>query len=190
MNNSASDYSLQAAINKVEARQTAAAEAIVREQKAIATTDAVRADLAEALAIAEAVAEQVQANIKHKLEGLVTQALAAVFDDPYELRVTLVLKSGRTEAHLAFFKDGEEIDPLNAAGGGVVDVAAFALRLAALTLQGNRVRRALILDEPFRFVSRNYLPAVRDLLHQLTNSLGVQIIMVTHLPELVEQADE
>ncbi len=41
-----------------------------------------------------------------------------------------------------------------------------------------------MLDEPFRFVSRNYLPNLVTLVEKLSEEMGVQIIMVTHTPEL------
>lgn len=85
---------------------------------------------------------------------------------------------------MVFIRDGQEIDPMSASGGGVIDVAAFALRLACLLLATPRPRRLLVLDEPFRFVSAKYRPKIRALLLQLSEELGVQIILVTHITEL------
>ena len=82
-----------------------------------------------------------------------------------------------------FTKGGVEVDPMTASGGGVVDVAAFALRLSALALQRPPLRRTLILDEPFKFLSEEYRSRVVDLLDLLSSEMGVQFIMVTHLKE-------
>jgi DNA repair exonuclease SbcCD ATPase subunit len=36
------------------------------------------------------------------------------------------------------------------------------------------------LDEPFRFVSDEYQPAVADLMEEMADKLGIQFIIVTH----------
>lgn len=136
--------------------------------------------------IAQGVAEAVQQQAHRRIAAVVTRCLKAVFgEDAYEFRIDFSQKRGKTEAKLLFVRDGVEIDPTTAAGGGCVDVAAFALRLACLVLSLPRRRRLLVLDEPFRFVSREYRPAVRELLLKLAEELGVQIIMVTHMPDLM-----
>jgi len=75
---------------------------------------------------------------------------------------------------------------MTAAGGGVVDVAAFALRLSCLMLSKPPLRRILILDEPFKYVSerRGYRERVRQLLESLAEEMGIQILMVTHIEAL------
>jgi ABC-type sulfate/molybdate transport systems ATPase subunit len=40
------------------------------------------------------------------------------------------------------------------------------------------------LDEPFRFISANYRPAVKKMLEELSEKMQVQILMVTHASEL------
>ena len=79
-----------------------------------------------------------------------------------------------------------ELDPLQSCGGGILDVAAFGLRLACLMLQRPQPARVLILDEPFRFVSSHYRSNVRALLSELSQEMGVQIIMVTHIEEFMD----
>jgi ABC-type Fe3+/spermidine/putrescine transport system ATPase subunit len=75
------------------------------------------------------------------------------------------------------------MDPLDATGGGVCDVAAFALRVACLMLSQPPKRRLLVADEPFRFVSEEYRPAVRQMIETLADELGIQFILVTHATE-------
>lgn len=131
--------------------------------------------------IVQQVAQEVQNVVHRRISGIVTRCLAAVFDDQaYEFRIDVDIKRGRTEARMLFVRDGVEVDPLTASGGGVVDVASFALRLAALCLSRPPRRKLLVLDEPFRFVSAGYRDKVRDLLLVLSEELEVQIIMVTH----------
>ena len=116
-------------------------------------------------------------------------AMAAVFDDPYEMGVEFVNRRNKTECDLTFIKNGDHIDPLNASGGGVVDVASFALRVALWTLQ-NDSRNTLILDEPFKHLNPLALPKASEMLKKVSEKLDLQIIMVTHSEDLAEAADK
>jgi DNA repair exonuclease SbcCD ATPase subunit len=73
---------------------------------------------------------------------------------------------------------------LNSTGGGVVDVASFALRVACLILHRPRLSKVMVLDEPFKFVSAQYRDRVRTMLERLSQDLDMQIIMVSHIDEL------
>lgn len=73
---------------------------------------------------------------------------------------------------------------MTAAGGGVVDVAAFALRVSCLMLHRPRLSKVVVLDEPFRFVSAEYQENVGRMLEELASDLDLQVIMVTHNEEL------
>ena len=138
----------------------------------------------EAQKIVQALAESIQQEAHGRIAGVVSRCLAAVFEDPYEFRIVFEQTRGRTEARLVFVRDGVEVNPIDSSGGGVVDVAAFALRLSCLMLSRPARRRVVVMDEPFRFVSKAYRPAVALLLEQLSKELSVQFIVVTHFPEL------
>ena len=138
----------------------------------------------EARSVVTNIAQQVQENAHQQIAAVVTSALEAVFDDPYEFVIRFERKRNRTEAVLEFTRDDNPVNPLEAAGGGVVDVAAFALRVACMTLSKPRIRSLLVLDEPFRFVSRNYRERLRDLIQTLSERLEIQFVIVTHIDEL------
>ena len=101
-----------------------------------------------------------------------------------------IIKRNKTECELYFVKDGELIDPLTASGGGAVDVASFALRVALWCLAPQRTRNTLILDEPFRFLSRDLMYKAGDMLKRLSEKLGLQIIMVSHAEDLIDGANK
>ena len=139
----------------------------------------------QAQRIVQAVAEGVQQQAHRRIAAVVTRCLKAVFgDDAYEFRIDFSQKRGKTEAEFKLVRDGLAVDPADAAGGGVVDVAAFALRLACLLLSVPRRRKLLVLDEPFKHLSKSYRPAVRQLLKAMAEEMGVQMIVVTHDPML------
>ncbi len=135
------------------------------------------------------VALKTQQQLQFHISDIATMALEAVFDDPYQLIVEFIQRRNKTECDLYFSRDGEKIDPLSATGGGAVDVASFALRVASWSMSIPRTRNTLILDEPFRYLSSNLLPKASEMLKEVSDKLGLQIIMVTHADELIESAD-
>lgn len=153
----------------------------VREEKAaLREAEDDLAALREALAIAQGVAADVQEQAHKRIADVVTRSLAAIFDEPYTFKIHFEQKRGRTEARLEFVRDGVGIDPMGAAGGGPVDVAAFALRLSCLLLAQPPRRRLLVLDEPWKFLSAEYRPRMRALVEKMADDLGCQFVIVTH----------
>lgn len=144
----------------------------------------------KAQAIIQKVAQDTQSQLEYHISDIVTMALDTIFDEPYEFKVKFVLKRNKTECELLFIRGEEEVDPLSASGGGVIDVASFALRIALWTLQAPKSRNTIILDEPFKFLSKDLLPRACDLLQELHKKLNLQFIIVTHLDELAECADK
>jgi DNA repair exonuclease SbcCD ATPase subunit len=71
----------------------------------------------------------------------------------------------------------------------VVDLAAFALRVALWRISSPALRPTIVLDEPFKHLSEDLQPKASALLKEVSSRLGVQFIMVTHSEELVESAD-
>lgn len=136
--------------------------------------------LTEAVKITQAVAEKVQHQAHSRIAAVVSRCLA-IFDEPYEFKIIFEQKRNRTEARLVFIKAGIEIDdPTDECGGGVVDVAAFALRLACLILAKPRRRRFLCLDEPFRNIhGERYQERMGELLETLSREMKVQFLIVT-----------
>ena len=143
--------------------------------------------LTEVKNIIQTVAKDTQTNLEEHISNVCSIALESIFDDPYEFKLMYEIKRNRTEAKLTLIKDGEEIEPMYGAGGGVVDVVAFALRIALLLLSNNS--KVIVLDEPFRFLSKDLQPKAGIMLSQLSENLGIQFIMVTHNEAFVEQAD-
>lgn len=155
------------------------------ERASLASAQERETALREAQAIAQTVAAACQTTAHRKIADIVTKCLA-LFEEPYTFHIKFERKRGKTEARLVFERDGNELeDPTEEAGLGCVDVAAFALRVAALVLSQPPRRRLLVLDEPFRFVSEGYRPRVRVLLESLSKDLGIQFILVTHDRALV-----
>jgi DNA repair exonuclease SbcCD ATPase subunit len=143
----------------------------------------------QAQTVVQQVARMTQEELQFHFSELVSLALATVFDDPYKFRLEFVLRRDRSEADLFLERGEEKVHPMSAAGGGVVDVAAFALRVAMWCMQQPRSRATLILDEPFRFLSRDLQDRAALMIKEISQRLNLQIIMVTHNNELIDSAD-
>jgi DNA repair exonuclease SbcCD ATPase subunit len=168
----------------------------LRERRRFARHDLAKADAAyrtalkernasrKAQALLQAVAKTVQEKAHKQITTVVTRCLAAVFDNPYTFEIRFEKKRGKTDARPVFVRDGHEYDPTDGVGGGVLDVAAFGLRVAEVLMQRPPARRLLILDEPFKFPSarRGYRERVRDLMLTLAEELDFQFVVVTHDP--------
>lgn len=130
-----------------------------------------------------------QQQLQYHISDITSLALEAVFDDPYELVAEFVQRRNKTECDLYFLRNDVRVDPLSASGGGAIDVASFALRIASWSMQRPRSRNVLILDEPFHWVSNDLKPKASELLKQVSEKLNLQLIMITHSELLTQSAD-
>jgi DNA repair exonuclease SbcCD ATPase subunit len=131
-----------------------------------------------------------QEQLQYHISDITSLALEAVFNNPYALQVEFVQRRNKTECDLYFIRDDEKIDPLTASGGGAVDVAAFALRIASWSMARPRTRNVIILDEPLRFLSADMQERASIMIKELSEKLGLQFIIVTHEPILANYADK
>jgi len=140
-------------------------------------------------ALFQKAAEMTQKQLEFHISGLVSTALAAIWDDPYEFKVEFVQKRGKTEAELWLIRNGSKMKALDASGGGVVDVVAVALRMAFWSLT-KTTRPIMLLDEPFKHLSGDLKKKAAMMLKMISQKLRLQIIMVSHIKELADSADK
>ena len=133
------------------------------------------------------VAKDTQQQLEMRITNIVSMALAAVFPDPYQFKLVFNERRNQTEADLLLVRDGEELSPVEGAGGGVLDVVSFALRIAVLLM--SNYRRIIILDEPFRHLSADLQPKASEMMKMLSDKLGIQFIMVSHEEGIIDCAD-
>ena len=148
-------------------------------------------DLEKAQAFLQKIAQDTQEQLKIHVEDIVQLALDAIFPDQYRFEIQFTIAYAKTTAELVFIskQSGFIVDPMVASGGGVVDICSFALRLACWTLSRG-IDKVIVLDEPFRFLSKNLQERAGQLLSDLSKKLGIQIILTTHLDALIDAADK
>ena len=145
--------------------------------------------------------------LKTRIEQTVTAALAAIFaDSTMKFEIEMSTIGGKPAADWRVVscyeipaKAGDEdvklsaytvvASPEDAKGGGVTDVVSLALRLALLELSRPKPGGPVLLDEPAKMVSQEYLPNLAAFLKQYAAKTGRQIIMVTHHYVLADVAD-
>lgn len=172
-------------INELAEEHKLAERDVRRETKELEGSSVKVQEAEDAVAIAQAVATIIQEKAHAQISRIVTKCLKMVFEDEgYEFSIIFEQKRNKTEARLAFLRNGKELDPLRSSGGGAVDVAAFALRISSLIITRPPLRKTVLLDEPFKFVSEDYRYKVNKILEFLSEEFGVQFIMVTHLKEM------
>jgi len=123
------------------------------------------------------IAQDTQGQLRFHIKDIVQLCLDTVWPGEVEFDVQLEIKRGKTEAKLMFVVDGEEVDPMNADGGGLVHMAAFALRISVWTL--SRTRNTIVLDEPLAALQPLELQLLGfKIIKELSDKLGLQFIIV------------
>lgn len=143
--------------------------------------------LEQAQVFLQNVAKQTQEKLRFHIKDIVQLCLDTVWPGEIEFDVRFEIKNGRTVAKLVFVIDGEEVDPIDADGGGLVQMSAFALRIAVWTL--GTTRNTIVLDEPMNALSSNLQPLAAEIIKELSDKLNLQFIIVTHQKELTGIAD-
>lgn len=139
------------------------------------------------------VSEFAREQLKIRIEETVTAALQAVFcDDCLSFAIDIRTLNGKPAAEWSVVSRYGDMtvagNPEDARGGGIADVVSLALRLALLELARPKPEGPVVLDEPGKMISREYLPNVAEFLKQYAAKTERQILMVTHAEPLAEAA--
>ena len=181
------DYAMKKSIkDKLEKDLSVKQRKITQETELIDTLEQVRILL-------QRTSEYAREQIKQQIEMLVTHCLQFVFGPNLEFAIELSELRGKTSAEFYVISTyGDErikTKPQDARGGGVVDVISLALRIAVIQSTDMYKEGPLILDEPAKHVSSEYIGNVAQFLKQISDVFNRQVIMVTHNQHLSEIAD-
>jgi DNA repair exonuclease SbcCD ATPase subunit len=171
-------------MNKFLASETLAIQQVKEEKNYLKDSLAERYSIEQAQKILQDVAQAVQEQAHQQITRIVSKCLQMVFDEPYEFEIVFERKRGKTDAEMYLVRDGHRLEPKGSTGGGVVDIASFALRIACLSLRLPKGRSFIALDEPFKHVSADLRPRVAAMLVMLSEELGFQFLLSTHMKSL------
>lgn len=137
--------------------------------------------------------EFARSQAKIQIESIVTNCLQFIFES--DIKFSIEIQELRNKASAEFYVldkiDNLEIKtkPEISRGGGVVDIVSLALRIAFLQISKPKIQGPLVLDEPAKHVSDDYIYNVGDFLKQSSELFNRQIIMITHNRHLAALAD-
>ena len=109
-------------------------------------------------------------------------------DKDVRFDVEITNPGGRPSAEWLVRYGDNRINPEDSDGGTVVDIVSLALRCILLELTRPKPQGFVVLDEPGKMVSAEYLPHMAEFIKQYLKKTGRQGIMVTHHPVLAEAA--
>jgi len=161
---------------------------IVETEHGLITSESYLRALEQAQLFLQKIAQDTQNQLRFHIKDIVQLCLDTIWPGEVQFDVLFEIKRGKTEAKLVFTVDGEEVDPLDADGGGLVQIAAFALRIAVWTL--GKTRNTIVLDEPMNCLSSDSQPLAAEIIKELSDKLGIQFIIITHQNELTGIADK
>lgn len=121
---------------------------------------------------------------KRQIETLVTKCLQYVFESDIEFVIELDELRNKANAEFYVVNNIDDLviktKPELSRGGGVVDIVSLSLRIAFLQIHKPPIEGPLILDEPAKHVSEDYIYNVGEFLKQTSEMFNRQVIMVTH----------
>lgn len=121
---------------------------------------------------------------KVQIESLVTKCLQYVFNTNIEFSIEIDELRNKANAEFYIITEADDMiiktKPEQSRGGGIVDIVSLALRIAFLQIHKPPLEGPLLLDEPAKHVSDEYIYNVGDFLSQTSQMFNRQILMVTH----------
>jgi DNA repair exonuclease SbcCD ATPase subunit len=109
-----------------------------------------------------------------------------IYDQQINFKIHQEPKLNRLAMQFILEQDGVEGDPLDSFGGGAAALISFVLRLAVMTRMS--MGNLLLLDESMSALANKYVPAAAAFMRELSEKTGINILMVTHNPEFLQQA--
>jgi len=180
---------IRAAVQEKSNRRQFLVSEVQKTEEDLKTLKTQYEQLSKAQEVFKKAAQRSQESIMVHLSGIVTKAIQTVIGKPYKFHVEFVERRGVTEADLYVTLNGNRLDILESAGGGLADVCSFALKVAYLILSGKE--RVLVIDEVARHLnSSQQREAFARTVKELSKEFGIQLILNTTVPEFVDIGDQ
>ena len=145
--------------------------------------------LAKTHAALESIEEALRGGFIAYIEELVSYGISLVFSKKREFKIYYRTRASVPVVDFKIVSDYGESDIYEAQGGGVVNVVSFLLRLILLVHSNPPLARIMFLDESFRHVSPEYVPAVAQLMKELCARMEMSFVMISHQPAFLDYAD-
>ena len=134
----------------------------------------------------------VSANYRDQLcklfTSLVTEALSSIFEKDIRFQIKLYSYRNEPAIDVSVIENNLEIDPQKSCGGGLNDIISFVIKIIFIHLK--KSSKIIILDEPLKFLSRDYIEQSSNFIRDISKRMNVQIILVSHKPDLEISCDK
>lgn len=121
-----------------------------------------------------------------KMGGLITYGLKTIFDDQnLSFMPVITKKNEKIHIELKTF-NGEVEGEFGSFGGSVAVIESFLLRV--LSVMKLKLARLMELDETFAAVGTEYIPNTSRLISELSDKIGLDVLLVTHQKEFQQYA--
>lgn len=137
---------------------------------------------------------EVQGEFKGEVDKVVTMAVRTLFDENYKFDLEIKTGGQGLQCRPVVWEhiEGEwrEFSPKDDMGGSIIDPIALALRTVLQQYDPEPTRPTMWLDEPMKNVGKGeLLLRAGRLIAEISHGLHIQMIIITHEPELAEIAD-
>lgn len=173
-------------------RRSVVQSRLVQLEQGIARSQAVEERLDKVAALFKTLIDREITDGVQAVEKLLTEGVKAVFDDQ-DLWVTAEIeaKNGKVSVELVTSQRNDDCTIVqgvsnDAFGGAVTTVQSVLLRLSVMLRRGQRPM--LLLDETLPAFDSNYVGNMAKFLQSLCSRMGVDVLIVSHNPLLVEAA--
>jgi hypothetical protein len=129
----------------------------------------------------EQLSDQLFKQLLSVVEDKLTIALQEILEQPIKFHATPEFKRKGATVEFSIERDGNREDVLRGTGGSVANILSVGLRLFALTtLDEQRHRRFLVLDEQDCWLRPDLVPRLVKIVHDAGHALGFQVLMISH----------
>jgi hypothetical protein len=135
-------------------------------------------DVSEEKVLLEDSSDKARNLAKDVIESVATDSLQQIFNDGRTVSITLGNKGGQPTADLFVMHDGDDTDPAKEEGGGVADIISTTTFMALSDSMQSVA--PFFLDEPNKYVSKDYSVQTGDFLKATAEFTERQIFMNTH----------
>ncbi|MBC7087303.1 MAG: ATPase [Tissierellales bacterium] len=140
--------------------------------------------LEEVLILFNKTSEYARLQAKKQIELIVTKCLQYIFESDVKFEIEIEELRNKPSAEFYVINETDDFTlktkPELSRGGGVVDIVSLALRIAFLQIHKPSIEGPLVLDEPAKHVSEDYIYNLGEFMKETSEMFQRQIIMVTH----------
>lgn len=172
-----------------------AVTAVVRQTKIeLGQAKAAQGNITSAIMLLKKIIREVQGEFKGEVDRVVTMAVRTLFDDTYRFDLEIKAGAGALQCRPVIWELLEgtehEFSPKDDMGGSIIDPIGLALRVVLQQYDPEPTRASLWLDEPMKNVGKGeLLLRAGQLIAEISHGLKIQMVIITHEPELAEIAD-